>query len=386
MAKKRGQNEGSIRQRPDKMWEARVTIGVDANGKQIRKSLYGKTRKDVSEQMTDLLNNLQKGTITNPTEMTVSEWLGEYMRTYKKPYVRPATYNNYSVKVNNHIVPAIGHYKLKSLRQDIIQKFVNSLSEKGLSPSTVIDVYKLLHNALESAIDNGLIARNAADRVKLPKMIKPKINVLTMEQQDAFIAQAKTAYMGNMYIFDLCTGLRLGELLGLKWSDINFTNDELHVQRTIYKSKDPDDADAQWLLHFGAPKTESSNRTIPLNETAIQVLADVFEQQNQNKIQAGAAYEDNDLVFCTQLGRLLDPNNMRRTFTQICDKASISGLHPHCLRHTFATRGAENNIDVRVMQRFLGHATIQETADTYTHVLSDLKRSEILKLDKVMNY
>lgn len=386
MAKKRGQNEGSIRKRPDGTWEARVTIGIDANGKQIRKSLYGKTRKDVSEQMTDLLNNLQKGIITNPTEMTVSEWLDEYMRTYKKPHVRPATYNNYSVKVNNHINPAIGHYKLKTLRQDMIQKFVNGLSEKGLSPSTVTDVYKLLHNALETAIDNGYIARNAANRVKLPKMSKPKINVLTLEQQDAFIEQAKKTYMGAMYIFDLCTGMRLGELLGLKWGDIDFPNDELHVQRTLYKSKDPDDINSRWLLYFGDPKTEASVRTIPLNETALEVLADVFEQQNQSKLRAGAAYEDNDLVFCTQLGRPLDPNNMRRKFYQICDKVGISGFHPHCLRHTFATRGAENNIDVRVMQRFLGHATIQETADTYTHVLSDLKRSEILKLDKVVNY
>ncbi len=383
---KRGQNEGSIRKRKDGTWEARVTIGIDDNGKQIRKSLYGKTRKDVSEKMTDLLNNLQKGIITNPTEMTVGEWLDEYMRTYKKPHVRPATYNNYSVKVNNHIKPAIGHYKLKALRQDIVQKFVNSLSEKGLSPSTVTDIYKLLHNALETAIDDGLIVRNVANRVKLPRMSKPKINVLTIEQQDAFVEQAKKTYMGTMYIFDLCTGMRLGELLGLKWDDIDFPNNELHIQRTIYKSKDPDNTDSCWQLYFGDPKTEASARTIPLNETAIKVLADVFEQQNQNKDKAGTAYEDNDLVFCTQLGRPLDPNNMRRTFYSICDKIGVKGLHPHCLRHTFATRGAENNVDVRVMQRLLGHSNIQETADTYTHVLNGLKRDEVMKLENTVNY
>ena len=383
---KRGQNEGSIRKRKDGTWEARVTIGISADGKQQRKSLYGKTRQEVSAKMTDLLNNLQKGIITNPTEMTLAEWLDYYMSEYKKRYVKPTTYINYTVKVKNHIKPAIGHYKLKALRQDIIQKFVNSLSDKGLAPSTVIDVYKLLSNALETAVDDGLIVRNTANRVKLPKTTKPQINVLTQEQQNAFVEQAKVTYMGVVYIFDLCTGMRLGELLGLKWQDIDFEQNQLHIRRILRKVKDPDNADEHWHLEFGTPKTPSSDRIIPLNETAIKVLADVWEQQEKNKEKASTAYEDNDLVFATQLGRPLDPTNMRRTCYSICEKIGVSNFHPHCLRHTFTTRGAENNVDVRVMQKFLGHATIKETADTYTHVLNDLKQSEILKLDKAVNY
>ncbi len=383
---KRGQNEGSIRKRKDGTWEARVTIGISADGKQQRKSLYGKTRQEVSAKMTDLLNNLQKGIITNPTEMTLAEWLDFYMLEYKKQYVKPTTYNNYTVKVKNHIKPAIGHYKLKALRQDIIQKFVNSLSGKGLAPSTVIDVFKVLNNALETAVDDGLIVRNVANRVKLPKTTKPQITVLTQEQQNAFVEQAKVTYMGVVYIFDLCTGMRLGELLGLKWQDIDFEQNQLHIKRIIRKVKDPDNPEEHWHLEFGTPKTPTSERIIPLNETAIKVLADVWEQQEKNKEKASTAYEDNDLVFCTQLGRPLDPTNMRRTCYSICAKIGVSNFHPHCLRHTFATRGAENNVDVRVMQKFLGHATIKETADTYTHVLNDLKQSEILKLDKAVNY
>ena len=383
---KRGQNEGSIRKRKDGTWEARVTIGISADGKQQRKSLYGKTRQEVSAKMTDLLNNLQKGIITNPTEMTLAEWLDFYMLEYKKQYVKPTTYNNYTVKVKNHIKPAIGHYKLKALRQDIIQKFVNSLSGKGLAPSTVIDIFKVLSNALETAVDDGLIVRNVANRVKLPKTTKPQITVLTQEQQNAFVEQAKVTYMGVVYIFDLCTGMRLGELLGLKWQDIDFEQNQLHIKRILRKVKDPDNPEEHWHLEFGTPKTPTSERIIPLNETAIKVLADVWEQQEKNKEKASTAYEDNDLVFCTQLGRPLDPNNIRRTCYSICAKIGVSNIHPHCLRHTFATRGAENNVDVRVMQKFLGHATIKETADTYTHVLNDLKQSEILKLDKAVNY
>lgn len=386
MPKKRGQNEGSIRKRKDGTWEARVTIGILANGKQNRKSLYGKTRQEVAEKMTELLNNLQKGLITNPTEMKVDEWLDYYMLEYKKRYVKPTTYINYSTKVNNHIKPVLGHYKLKALRQDIIQKFVNSLSDKGLAPSTVTDVYKLLHNALETAVDDGLIVKNVANRVKLPKKSKPQIKVLTQEEQNKFVEQAKHTYMGCIFIFDLCTGMRLGELLGLKWEDIDLMEKQLHVKRTLSKVKDPDNEGESWHLELTTPKTPASLRTIPLNETAIRLLRDVRKEQLQNKLKAGIAYEENGLVFATKLGRPLDPTNMRRTFYTICKEIGLEGLHPHCLRHTFATRGAENDIDVRVMQRFLGHATIKDTADTYTHVLTDLKRNEILKLDHAVNY
>ena len=174
-----------------------------------------------------------------------------------------------------------------------------------------------MRNALETAVDDGLIVRNVANKVKLPKIPKPKINVLTPEQQDAFVEQAKKTYMGSIYIFDLCTGMRLGELLGLKWSDIDFQNMELHVTRTLRKVKDPDNTEESWHLEFGSPKTAASERTIPLNETAVKVLADVFAQQEKNQTKAGTAYEDNDLVFATQLGRPLDPTNMRRTFYNI---------------------------------------------------------------------
>lgn len=386
MAKKRGQNEGSIRKRPDGTWEARVTIGIMADGKQKQKSLYGKTRQEVNIKMTDLLNNLQKGLITNPTEMTLAEWLDFYMMEYKKQFVKPATYNNYTIKVKNHIKPAIGHYKLKALRQDIIQKFINSLSDKGLAPATVEAIFKLLHNALETAVDDGLIVRNVANRVRLPKVPKPKIEAFTVAQQRAFEEKAKETYMGDMYIFDLCTGMRLGELLGLKWGDIDFEKDQLHIKRTIFKAKDPDNPEDSWHLNFGPPKTPASQRTIPLHQTAMKLLADVFAQQEINKATAGAACEDNDLVFCTKLGRPQDPTNMRRTFYRICDKAGISGLHPHCLRHTFATRGVDAKVDVRVMQSFLGHANIQETVNTYTHIQADTARSQMDLLANVVNY
>lgn len=382
MPKKRGQNEGSIRKRADGIWEARVTVGILANGKQHRKSIYGKTRQEVAAKMTDLLNNLQKGIITNPTEMTLGEWLDFYLPEYKERYVKPTTYVNYSVKVENHIKPAIGHYKLKMLRPDTIQKFINGLVDKGLSPATIEAIYKLLHNALEIAVDDGLIVRNVSQRVKRPKVLKPQINVLTVEQQRIFIEKAKTVYAGELFILALCTGMRQGELLGLKWEDIDFENKELYVKRSLGITK----GEEKWQPVILSPKTISSARMIPLNRAAVKLLLDVRDKQNLIKRTAKKPYEDNGYVFSTKEGKPLDPRNMQRTFKRICGLAGVEGLHPHCLRHTFATRGAENMIDVRVMQQLLGHSTIKETAETYTHILGGFKKSEIDKLDSVINY
>ena len=336
--------------------------------------------------MTDLINSLQKGLITNPTETTLSEWLDTYMLKYKKPYVKPPTYVTYTVKVENHIKPAIGHYKLKALRQDIIQDFIGNLTAKGLAPATVVAIYKLLHNALERAVDAGFIVKNVPNRVQLPKVSQPEIKALSKEEQALFVEKAKETYMGDMYIFDLCTGMRLGELLGLKWEDIDWDNRQLHINRTISKVIDPDNPEDRWHLDFGPPKTEASKRTIPLHQRAIKLLLDIKERQGKNKVAAGTAYEDNDLVFCTKLGRPQDPINMRRTFNRICDKAELKGFHPHCLRHTFASSGVDAEVDVRVMQRFLGHANIQETANIYTHIQSDEARKQMAKLERAVNY
>jgi integrase len=386
MAKQRGNGEGSIRKRNDGTYEARVTVGISQDGKQVRKSIYGKRKQDVAAKMTALLDSLNKGIITNPTEMTLSQWLDVYMPNYKKRFVKPQTYIGYMGRVNNHIKPALGNYKLKALRPDMVQGFINAMSDDGLSPSTVIACFKTLFESLEQALVDGMIVRNVARNIKLPKLTRREIEVLTVEQQAVFVENAKDTYMGCTFILGLMTGLRIGELIGLMWEDIDFENKQLHVRRTITVVKDLDDENAQWHKAFGTPKTAASVRSVPLQQTAIRLLKDVKRESMKNMLRFGEAYEDNDLVFSTQLGRPLDPRNMQRTFATICRKSDIHGFHIHCLRHTFATRGLENGIDMRVMQKYLGHASIKETVDTYTHVLPDMKANEMRKLENSVAY
>jgi len=386
MAKKRGQNEGSIRKRKDGKWEARVTIGIDPDGKQRRKSLYGKTRQEVAIKMADLLNELHNGTLVDPTNITVAGWLDEWMREYKKLHLKQTTYINYVGHINNQINPILAKYKLIDLRIDTIQKFVNELVKRDLSIGTVQGALKVFKGAIRQAFILGMIPKNVTTGVIVPKYEKEPRKAFTPEQRDSFIDIAKDTVHGEVFILKLFTGMRIGELLALRWADVDFEKTYLHVNSTLNLTTDPDDPESKWHLSFGTPKTRSSIRTIPLISSAIKLLQRIRGKQAEIRLRLGAGYEDNDLVFSTGLGKPLNPRNMQRTFQRICRKADLQGFTPHSLRHTFATLGYAQGIDLKVLQEILGHANINETANTYTHVGIDTIRQEMKKVEISANF
>jgi len=385
---KRGQGEGSISKREDGTWWARITVGRTPDGKQKRKAFYGKTRAEVQKKMTAALAEINTtGGFIDESRMTFGHWLDIWLNEYKKHEIKPTTYVNYRVRVENHIKPSIGHYKLKDLRVDTIQTMINGLNAKGLSSSTVGGAFKTMFGALEQAVDNGLLHKNVAAKVTLPTIQKKSIRVFTLEEQARFVGAAKDTYMGEVFLLDLGTGLRIGEILGLVWGDINFDDELLRVNRTINITKDYDDTEAKWKKSFGSPKTKASNRSVPLLPSIVTLLNEVKRRQDEQRLQVGSAYEDIGLVFATQLGRPLDPRNMQRTFASIIKKAGIEqGVHIHCLRHTFATRGLESGVELKVMQELLGHSSIKMTADLYTHVLPDKKKSSMMRMSSTLSF
>ena len=339
---KRGQGEGSIAKRSDGTWCARITIGRTPEGKQKRKAFYGKTRKEVQEKMNLAKAELAKGSYVEPTNMTVEQWAEVWMKEYKKHTIKAQTYLKHGKNLKLHILPVIGYIKLKELRLEIVQNLINHLYQEGYSYSLLAQVKGTIYQFLEQAVDQELVGKNVAEKMKIPgKEEKKEIRVLSREEQQRFIEVAKQSYMGEYYIFCLATGMRRGELIALTWDDIDFEHATVSVNKTSVYVKDYYDKNDSWKHIINSPKTKSSKRIIPLLPDIVAMLEKVKEQQEKNKIIQGEKYEENNLVFCTRRGRMLLYSNLRRMLLNIAKKAEIENLHIHCLRHTFATRGLD---------------------------------------------
>ena len=377
---KRGQGEGTISQRPDGTWWARISLGKDENGKQRRKAFYGKTRKEVQQKLTAALNEVNQGSYVEPSKMTVAQWMDYWLEEYKRHSLKPSTYSDYFFRAKCHIKPKLGPIRLKDLRKDMVQRFVNELLADGKKPSTITKTYQVFNGALREAVNSDLINKNPATGVKPPRDEKQERRILTQEEQPRFVETAKLYDQGQAFILMLGTGLRLGELLALTWEDVSFENAEIRVNKTQAEFIDPYGETAKKCIRIGTPKTESSYRTIPLLPQLVDMLREHLEKQRMDAKEMGSAYTNNNLVFCTRFGNNILGHDMRKKLKFINQKAGIEGIHPHSLRHTFATRGLENGIPLKVMQELLGHAQLSMTADLYTHVLPETKQSEIQKL------
>jgi len=390
MAKKRGQGDGTISKRMvngvwDGTWWARITVGKDENGKQKRKAFYGKTRNEVKNKLTEALNAVNNDTYIEPSSMTVAQWMDIWLVEYKKRSLKPNSYRLLCYASNYHIKPSLGKYKIKDLRGDTAQKFINNLTDKGLSPSSIKRIYSTLFGALQRAVDNELITKNIAVKLILPNAQKRRTRALTPEEQKRFTSIVKNKCGGEVFILALATGLRIGEILALTWDDVDFEKETLFVNKTLINFKDFDEKDSKWHNEVGTPKTKSSSRNMPLLPEIIKLLKNIKLEQLEKILKLGSAYEKNNLIFCNQLGGYLNSSNIRWKFRQVAKKADIEGCSIHSLRHSFATRCLESGIELRVVQEFMGHSSIKMTADLYTHVLEDQKRDSIMKLRNTIN-
>lgn len=377
---KRGQGEGTISKRPDGTWWARITVGRTPDGKQKRKAFYGKTRKEVQEKLTAALNDINNNTYIEPSKMTVEQWMLTWLRDYKKNSVKPKTYAAYESHIKNHIVPDLGDCILSQLRNDMVQRFVNNLAEKGLKSMTIERVVGTLKTGLMQAVDNELLAKNPASRIKMPMKEERNARVLTIQEQELFIETAKEHRNGEIFILILGTGLRIGEALALTWSDIDFENQILSVNRTQIEYCIHNNGETTYHREYSSPKTKAGKRTIPLIPNLIEMLLELKQQRMREKKQFKEAYQDTGLLFCNYYGVSLNYSSVVKKMKSICKKTGLEGVHPHTLRHTFATRGLENGIDLKVMQELLGHSKISMTADLYTHVLPETKKISMMKL------
>jgi integrase len=387
--RKRGQGEGSIRKRKDGTREVRLTIGVDPEtGKQKQISKYFKTREAARDWLAKAVHERATGAFVEPNKVTLKEWLDRWMEVYQKPKVAPTTYEMRQTLIRLHIEPVLGKAPLMKLRPSDLQDLyagklaAGRIDGRGLSSQTVRHIHNILNPALKQAMKEGLVARNVAQATAPPKLIRlQEMRPLKRDEVARFLAAIREDRLYVAFLVEISTGLRRGELLGLKWEDIDLQKGTLQVRRSLARVKPEKEVSR---LVFQEPKTPNSRRLIPLPEETTRELKTHKARQAQERLFFGQAYQDNGLVFATEDGRPIDPRNFIRRYTLLLKKAGIEHTRFHNLRHTFATLLLEMDEHPKVVQEILGHSKISQTLDTYSHMVPGLKERAAAKLNDIL--
>ncbi|MDO8690228.1 MAG: tyrosine-type recombinase/integrase [Dehalococcoidia bacterium] len=357
----RGHNEGTIYKRKDGRWEGAVTLD---GGK--RKRFYGKKREDVAKKLTNALKSKDEGKLMVPERLTVAQFLAQWLET-TAPTVRLSTLTRYEEYARLHAVPELGTVKLARLTPQHLQKLYAQKLEAGLSPMTVRHLHAVMHRALSQALRWGLVATNVADAVDAPRVKRQEIKALSPEEARRLIDAGKGDRFEALYVLALSTGLRQGEMLGLRWKDVDLEGGCLQVVGTLQRSHHG--------LAITEPKTARSRRQVGLTDAARDALRQHRTGQLEERLQAGPLWEDSDLVFPNDTGRPMDAGNLlRRYFSPLLKKAGLSHIRFHDLRHSAATLLLSQGINAKVIQEMLVHSSNALTLDTYSHVLPTMQR------------
>ncbi len=385
---KRANGEGSIyHYKPRNCYCGELYIGVDTNGKKKVKKFYSKTKKEVKEKMDNykLLNPIGQAAIN---EYTVATWFNYWLWNIKKRDIKPTTFARYESVYRTHIESSeIANIPLYKLKLNNIQAYYNKLLDNGTPIATIKQINSKLKTCLDSAEKNNYIEKNYCKLVEIPTDTKEKkIEVFTIEQQDDFIKIIKGHNLELFFLMALCTGLRLGELMGLKWSDIDFDKHTLTVNRTVGRVAL---FDKNGKKHYETieqtPKTANAFRTVPIVSNVFDMLLD--HQVQQEKIKEKLPnYNKYNLIFCDKNGYYLNPNSPTGTFQRMQRNMDISEkdrISFHGLRKTFATRLFEKGIPPKTAQVLLGHSDISITLNVYTEVMENKKIAAINELENI---
>jgi len=371
--KRRARGEGSIRQRPNGSWEARFVVGVDPKtGKDIRKSVYGKTQKEVRKKMTEAIAALDKNDYREPCKMSLGQWLDIWQKECIKK-VKPSTAQLYSDQIRLYIRPALGAVKLESLDAHTIQRFYNQLGEErdgkpGLSGKSVRNVHGILHKALQQALKFGYIKANPTTFCELPDKKQDEIQPLDEVQTRAFLKAIEGHRHEQLYKVALYTGMREGEVLGLAWDSVDLDNGIITVKQQLRREQKKD---GQYYLT--SPKNGKA-RTIAIPPQAIAALRAQQLRQAEQRLKVKELWEDSGMVFTNDLGGYLSYRTVYDCFKRIVAKIGSPATRFHDLRHTYAVMAIQAGIDIKTTQHNLGHATPEFTLRVYTHVTEKMKR------------
>lgn len=349
MAKK-GEN---IYKRKDGRWEGRYIKGRRANGSIYYGYVYALNYKEVKEKLV-IKKAVTFSTSTNERFYgTVNDWFDYWLETVVSTQVKPSTFDSYRSKVDCHIRPTIGDIHLSNLTSTKIDQFINTTKEK-ISINSLHAVFRVLKTALKYAEKLKFISRSLYENIKLPKAKKPHIATLAQSEHKFLVNKVKNSPQGLPVLMSLETGMRIGEIAGLKWEDINFENQTITIRRTLQRVSTPLKEQVKTHIIEERPKSETSERVIPLSSTLVKrLLNDLKTSHSEYVISNGVKY--------------MEPRAIRYQFRRILEKLNLPNYSFHALRHSFATRCLEKGVNIAVISSLMGHSSTKMTLDIYTN-------------------
>jgi integrase len=383
VAKKRQQGNGSGTIYPRKNKDGKVTSYLGSyfapDGK--RRYVSAKTKTGCREKLRRAMSDADQGFVFDAGKQTVGGYMVRWIEDFAKADLAARTYHNYKLQIREHIIPAFGTMKLSKLDTPNIQALYSAKLRDGLKPSSVRYIHAVLHRALSKAVELRLIARNPASSADPPKVRHEEITPLDNDQTREFLDAARGQKHEALYVLSLTCGLRMGESLGLRWSDIDFDVGTLRVNRQLQRMRR--DGDKPGGLVFSEPKN-ASRRTIDLPQRALEALRSHRKYQLEEMLRA-SSYEDSDLVFATRKGTPLDAQNIvNRHFKPLLKHAALPNIRWHDLRHTCATLLLGRGVHPKLVQHLLGHASITMTLDRYSHWIPSMGRHAADGMDEAL--
>lgn len=352
-----------ITKRKDGLFQGMYTTQTPTGPK--RKYIYGRRKKDVERKLAEAMGDAARGIVADDKNMTFGEYLDRWMNDAVRGTIRESTYSRDMYLITNHVKPTLGRIKLKNVNALHLQGLYRDRLDSGLSGSTVQKIHHVMHKAFSQAVKWDLIVRNPADAVKVPTASTKEMHPLSAPEARQLLEAARGDRLEAFYVLALHTGMRSGELLGLKWADVDLNNATIRVRRTLTRVGNGR------RLALGEPKTRKSRRTVRLTQRATEALISHRARQAKKQLRA-PVYENTGLVFAGEGGGLINPSNLRqRSFAPLLSCAGLSGrgITFHDLRHTCASLLFQRNVHPKFVQELLGHASVAITLDTYSHML-----------------
>lgn len=370
MAKKRGNNEGTIYKRPNGTWSVQATV----QGRRISRSF--KTQRECQEWLKKIVKQIDDGMTYNSSKVRLDEYLADWL-TSCKISIRQNTWIHYEQLNRCYITPRIGNIRLTDLKTVHIQRFYNQMIEEGVGIPTIQKIHAVLHRALEQAVKASIISRNPASYAQPPKKSITEMDILSESQVSQLLVAAKGHRLEALFHLAVISGAREMELLGLKWNDVDWIQRTIKVERQLVRPRGEG-------VKFSSPKTRHGRRVITLGQKSIEILRSHYDRQQEERLSAKENWKEHGLIFTTSNGTPIHPRNLLRDFKKVLKNAGLPDIRFHDLRHTSASLLLSQGIPVIEVSRRLGHSRASLTLDVYGHLIPGMQSQVAELIDELV--